>query len=128
MPVWLLVLLLILIGLIVFFGGYFCGVRGFSCRTFYGRKRLCTKDSSGSLEDGDEMKGMSRSEKARESERMLLRRNHEGKKPSPSKGKSPKKRNDELTNNVSKHGSVEIKKSYNSEEEDGRPALEHSTC
>jgi hypothetical protein len=59
---------------------------------------------------------------------MLLRRNHERKKPNPFKKKNPKKRNDELTNNVSKHGSVEIKKSYNSEGEDGRPASEHSTC
>ena len=114
---WLLMLLLILIGLIVFFVGYFCGFRGFTCRKLQGRARRCTKESSVSEEDGAELKGMSRSEKARESERMLLRKD-EGKKQSPSKKNSStsKKKDHELSNSVSKHGSVEIKKSYNSDE------------
>ena len=53
---------------------------------------------------------MSRSEKARESERMLLGR-HEGKKP-----KSPTKNNHDA-NVDSKHGSVEIKQYDNCEDQ-----------
>ena len=118
-PVWLLIVLLILFGLLVFCIAYFCGVRRF-CKKFYSRSRECTKDSSGCSEEDVEMKGMSRNEKGRESERMLLKK-HEGKKQSPSKKSSPKKKtNHDGTNNVSKHGSVEIKQTYDSEE-DHRP-------
>ncbi|CAB4005557.1 serine threonine- kinase N2-like isoform X3 [Paramuricea clavata] len=127
-PLWLLFLLLILISLLVFFVGYFCGVRGFRCSEFYGRARGCTKDSSCSEEDGAEMQPtMSRSEKTRESERNLLDK-HDGKRQTPSKKITPsKKNNHEGKNNVSKDGSVEIEQPYNSEE-DNRPGSNHSTC
>ena len=125
-PLWLLFVLLILIGLIVFVAGYFLGVRRVSCSKFYGRTRRCTKDSC-SEEDGAEMKeGMSRSEKTRESERMLLKK-HDGKKnKSPSKTHSPSKEN-HLNDNMSQEGSIEIKHNSN-RDGDSRPSSGHSVC
>lgn len=124
-PIWLLFLLLILISLIVFIAGYCLGLRGVSCSKLYSRPRS-TKDSSCSEEDGPEMKeGMSRSQKTRESERMLLKK-HEGKNKSPSKPRSPSK-NNHLADNMSQEGSIEIKHNSN-REGNSRPGSGHSVC
>ncbi|XP_028398967.1 uncharacterized protein LOC114522479 [Dendronephthya gigantea] len=126
-PIWLLILLLIVIGLIVFVSGYFCGRKGIPWSKLSRRfRRRDTNNSPESAEDcdnGERMTRMSRSEKARESERMLLRKDeNDGKRQ-----KSPAKNNHDLTNNVSKDGSVEIKKHYSSEEE-SRPLSGQSSC
>ena len=123
-PLWLLFLLLILIALIVFIVGYFLGLRGMSCSKLYSRRRRSTKNSSCSEEDGPETKeGMSRSEKTRESERMLLKK-HEGKNNSPSKPRSPSK-NNHLADNMSQEGSIEIKQNR---DDNSRPGSGHSVC
>lgn len=122
-PLWLLFLLLILIALIVFIAGYFLGLRRVSCSKLYSRPRRCTKNSC-SEEDGPETKeGMSRSEKTRESERMLLKK-HEGKNKSPPKPRSPSK-NNHLADNMSQEGSIEIKQNR---DDNSRPGSGHSVC